>query len=61
MDVQYILEYKLLLAGFEGLNSSRFLKMIEIVEQECDNFYETMKNEGFEMYASLTFSKLNFI
>ena len=47
MDDQYILECKLLLAGFEGLNTGRFLKMIEIVEQECEIFYNTMNNEGF--------------
>jgi hypothetical protein len=47
MDIQYILECKLLLAGFKRLNTDRFLRMIEIVEHECENFYNNMSNEGF--------------
>jgi hypothetical protein len=61
IDMHYLLECKLLLGGFEGLNTRRLLKMIEMVEGECEGFYGKMSDEGFEVYGSLSFSMLNFV
>jgi len=43
LDVKYILECKLILEGFECLNTSRFFKMIELVDAECEIFYQHQK------------------
>ncbi len=61
IDMHYLLECKLLLSGFEGVNTRRFLKMMEMVEGECESYYGKMSDEGFEVYGSLSFSMLNFV
>lgn len=60
-NVEYILESRLVLEGFEAVGARRLLRMVEVVEQECERFYEDRYNEGLEVYKGVSFSKLNFV